>query len=96
MVVRMPRRNTRRRPRSTRLWWIWCTTDEGESRWVPENWIEKEGEQCVLLRPYTATELSVEEGETVTVEFEESSWGWATNESGQNGWVPLECLEGLA
>jgi hypothetical protein len=73
--------------------WIWCTTKGGESRWVPENWVEKEGDSCVLRRDYTATELSVEEGETLTVEFTEAEWGWATNESGQSGWVPLECLE---
>jgi hypothetical protein len=72
--------------------WIWCTTEGGESRWVPENWVQKEGEQCVLQRPYTATELSVEESETVTVLLMESGWGWVTNESGQSGWVPLECL----
>jgi len=72
--------------------WIWCNTEGGESRWVPENWVEKEGEQCVLQRPYTATELSVEEGERVTVLLMESGWGWVTNESGQSGWVPLEYL----
>jgi hypothetical protein len=75
--------------------WIWCTTDGSESRWVPEKWVEKEGDQCVLLRDYTTTELSVEEGETVTVEFEEAEWGWATNEGGKSGWVPLEYLEKL-
>jgi hypothetical protein len=72
--------------------WIWCTTEAGESRWVPESWVEKEGEYCVLQRPYTATELDVEEGEMVAVEFLESGWGWVTRESGQSGWVPLECL----
>ena len=72
--------------------WVWCTTEGGESRWVPENWVEKEGECCVLQRPYTATELNVEEGETVTVLLMESGWGWVTNESGQSGWVPLENL----
>jgi uncharacterized protein YgiM (DUF1202 family) len=34
----------------------------------------------------------VEEGEALTVLEVESSWGWATNESGDSGWVPLECL----
>jgi hypothetical protein len=72
--------------------WIWCTTEEGESRWVPENWVRKEGKECVLQRPYTATELSVEEGETVTVLLMESQWGWVTDESGRSGWVPLEWL----
>ena len=50
-------------------------------------------EQCVLQRDYTATELTVEEGETVTVLLMESGWGWATNESGQSGWVPLTHLQ---
>jgi uncharacterized protein YgiM (DUF1202 family) len=59
---------------------------------LPENWLEKEGEYCVLQRDYTATELCVDEGETVTVEFVESGWGWVTNESGRSGWVPLEHL----
>ena len=72
--------------------WIWCTTELGEARWVPESWVEKEGEYCVLQRDYTATELGVEEDETVTVLLVESSWCWATNESGQSGWVPLEYL----
>jgi len=54
--------------------------------------VEKGGQYCVLQRPYTATELSVEEGETVSVLLVESGWGWATSESGQSGWVPLECL----
>ena len=72
--------------------WMWCTTEGGETRWVPESWVENEGENCVLLRDYTATELSVEEGGTVTVLLMESGWGWATKESDQSGWVPLEYL----
>ena len=61
---------------------------------MPENWVEKDGQYCVLQRDYTATELNVDEGETVTVLLMESGWGWATNESGQSGWVPMECLGG--
>ena len=58
---------------------------------MPKNWVQKEGEYCLLQRSYTATELNVEEGETVTVLLTESAWGWVTNESGQSGWVQLEC-----
>jgi uncharacterized protein YgiM (DUF1202 family) len=63
---------------------------------VPENWVDREGDHCVLLRDYSATELSVQEGETVTVQFEESEWGWATNQNGKRGWVPLEYLQTLS
>jgi hypothetical protein len=76
--------------------WIWCTTDAGESRWAPENWVEKEGDHCVLRRDYTATELNVDGGETVTVELVESEWGWAKNEGRQSGWVPLQYLEPIS
>ena len=48
-----------------------------------------ERSRAPLLQPC----LILEEGETVTVLLMESGWGWATNESGQSGWVPLECLE---
>ena len=34
----------------------------------------------------------MEERQTVTALLTESGWGWATKESGQSGWVPLECL----
>ena len=58
-----------------------------------KNWVEVDGDLCVLQRDYTATELNVDEGETVTVLLMESGWGWAANESGQSGWVPLEYLD---
>jgi len=58
--------------------------------------VKNEGEFCVLQRDYAATELSVEQGETITVDFVESGWAWATKESGQSGWVPLEHLAFLA
>ena len=60
---------------------------------MPKNWVEVERDLCVLQRDYTATELSVEEGETVTVLLMESGWGWATNASGDSGWVPLDHLD---
>ena len=41
---------------------------------------------------HTATEPSVEEGETVAVLLTESDWGWATKQSCQSGRVPLEYL----
>ena len=73
--------------------WIWCTNDSGKSAWVPENWVEIEGDSCVMKRDYDSTELSVEAGEVLSVESEESGWAWATKEGRESGWVPLENLE---
>jgi hypothetical protein len=50
---------------------------------VPEKWVKNEGEFCVLQRDYAATELSVEDGDTVTVELMERGWGWAFEEEGR-------------
>jgi hypothetical protein len=75
--------------------WIWCTDSNGQSAWVPERWVEIEGDACVLQRDYVATELPVQEGEIVTVERIESGWGWGIRESGEQGWVPLANLSPL-
>jgi len=72
--------------------WIWGTNMAGRGGWVPENWVEIDGGSCVMKRDYNATELSVEVGEVLTVEFEESGWAWVTKEGGESGWVPLEHL----
>jgi hypothetical protein len=75
--------------------WIWCTNDSGQSGWVPETWVMLEGESCVLERDYTGAELSVDRGETISAEFVESGWAWATKENGESGWVPLDNLAPL-
>ena len=30
--------------------WIWCTNDSGKSTWVPESWVQIDGDSCVLRR----------------------------------------------
>lgn len=72
--------------------WLWCTDSASRAAWVPESWVQIEGDSCVLQRDYVATELPVEEGELVTVDLFESGWGWAARENGEQGWVPLENL----
>ncbi|GAG26280.1 unnamed protein product [marine sediment metagenome] len=73
--------------------WIWCTSSSGIGAWVPENWVQIEGDSCVMKRNYNGIELAVDVGEVVIVEFEESGWGWATKESGESGWALVEYLE---
>jgi hypothetical protein len=72
--------------------WIWCTAPSGKAAWVPERWGTLEGKFCILQRDYTATELSVVQGELLTAEAFESGWAWARNERGEWGWVPLTHL----
>jgi hypothetical protein len=73
--------------------WLWCTNQQGASRWVPEAFVEQRGATCVMLRDYDATELSVHVGEELVVEQETADWFWCTNCRGQSGWVPKENLD---
>jgi hypothetical protein len=72
--------------------WLWCTDEQGQSRWIPERYLEVRGDVAIALRAYDATELTVKEGERVTGGELESDWFWCISLDGQSGWVPLENL----
>lgn len=73
--------------------WLWCTKRDGESRWVPESYLERRGDTWIARRDYEATELSVNAGETLVMGAQESGWVWCTKPAGQSGWVPLDNIE---
>ena len=74
--------------------WVWCTKRDGNSRWVPEAYVERRDDTGVMRRDYEATELSVSVGEELVMgEEEESEWVWCTNRGGRSGWVPLDNIE---
>jgi hypothetical protein len=70
--------------------WVWCRSSAGESRWVPEAYLGRDGQ---VLRDYEATELTVKVGDRVTAVFAESGWLWCSSQSGQQGWVPQKVVE---
>lgn len=79
--------------------WVWCTNSAGESRWVPERFLQRQGDKGIALRDYEATELSVMSGEQVVMGYEESGWTWCVKisvraaQTIRQGWVPLACLD---
>jgi uncharacterized protein YgiM (DUF1202 family) len=74
--------------------WVWCTHDSnGKSGWVPEKYVERQGDQATALVAYDAKELAVQVGEELTATREESGWVWCTNQQSESGWVPLDNLE---
>jgi uncharacterized protein YgiM (DUF1202 family) len=73
--------------------WIWCTTARGKSGWTPKSYIQRDGDKGVTLRSYDATELSVTEGEELTIINEESGWFWCRTKDGHLGWVPKQSVE---
>jgi len=75
--------------------WVWCTNQGGESRWVPEKYVERKGDTGIARYDYEATELSVSVGEELVMGKGESGWIWCTNQKGQSGWVPADDVEKL-
>jgi uncharacterized protein YgiM (DUF1202 family) len=73
--------------------WIHCTDRRGKTGWVPEKYLELRDGKGVMKCDYYAGELSVEAGDPVTVEGEESGWAWCTNASGSKGWLPDKVIE---
>jgi uncharacterized protein YgiM (DUF1202 family) len=75
--------------------WVWCKDRKGRSGWVPQSFINSQGEQEAdqVTCDYSAAELSVHVGERVTLSYEEASWYWAANEDGYSGWVPAKCVQ---
>jgi hypothetical protein len=46
-----------------------------------------------MLRDYVSRELALEAGREVHGLFTESGWAWVRTPKGEEGWVPLDCLE---
>lgn len=73
--------------------WVWCTNHAGKSGWVPVSYLKIHGGRGRMLYDYNAIELTIHAGEVLVVHKTESSFHWATNENGQQGWVPTAHVE---
>jgi SH3-like domain-containing protein len=74
--------------------WLWCTTPDGRSGWVPQAFVKQEDNRAILLRDYDAVELTVSPGEMITVLERVAGWAWCRNAKGELGWVPNDCISG--
>jgi hypothetical protein len=73
--------------------WLWCIASTGREGWVPAAYLDSQNNKGLALRDYCAMELSVTEGEIVTILDEESGWYWCKNGAGMEGWVPVRCFD---
>jgi hypothetical protein len=69
---------------------VWCTNEQGISGWVPEKYLDRQGDRGIAQKDYSTAELTITVGEKVVLEREDSGWYWVTNQSDQSGWVPVE------
>jgi hypothetical protein len=72
--------------------WIWCINLQGEKRWVPDVYLQIDGNQGRLLKDYNARELAAQKGDAVTVLYQVNEWGWCIDSEGDEGWLPLDHL----
>jgi hypothetical protein len=72
--------------------WIWCTNDAGKSGWVADSFldIDADGQHATSKRDYDAIELTVNEGDRLTLLEETHGWYWVRNEQGTQGWIPVD------
>ena len=73
--------------------WVWCINHAGKSGWVPSAYVEIEGDRGRMLQDYNAIELTVHVGDVLTVHKTEGSFHLATDQKGQQGWVPVANVE---
>jgi hypothetical protein len=70
-----------------------CRNGEGNEGWVPERYLERNGEIGVARVDYSAVELTVSSGEILFLEQEVGGWFWARMEAGERGWIPAAHVE---
>ena len=70
--------------------WTWCTDQRGKSGWTPAEYLQPSLETgiAVALHDFTARELNIDIGDTVSLLQFQSGWYWASNAAGQEGWIP--------
>jgi hypothetical protein len=73
--------------------WVWCTEKDGNSGWIPANYLEIENNTARMRCDYNATELTAQIGDILNVLDEESSWYWCVTPRGSKGWIPKDNVE---
>ena len=70
--------------------WYWCRSSDGIEAWVPEAFMIIRGDSAQVTRNYNSSELSVEAGENVVIEYSTGGWAWCTNSKLERGWIPMD------
>ena len=70
--------------------WVWCTARDGRSGWTPRSWLTQSDGKWYANREFNAIELTVDPGEILKVDYEESGFVWVEKQDGKVGWVPCE------
>ncbi len=74
------------------LGWVFVTDKNDHKGWIYDKCLQIDNQTALIIKDYDATELTVTEGEFVTILNVEAGWAWARSANGSHGWVPLKNL----
>ncbi len=72
--------------------WLWCEGKYNNAAWIPKQFLQIQPGHTILNRTYDAKELSVEVGDVLNITEIINGFCMATNETGDQGWVPQKNL----
>jgi hypothetical protein len=72
--------------------WHWCENSEGVWSWIPEEYLDIDGEEGTVTTGYDTGELTVEPGEVFEHVAEVKYWTLC-RDGDRMGWIPTENLE---
>ena len=73
--------------------WFRCRAASGAEGWIPEAWLERDGDRATLRADYDATELELAAGDELAVRWAYGGWLWAGRKNGARGWVPARSVQ---
>ncbi|MFH2037061.1 MAG: SH3 domain-containing protein [Candidatus Zixiibacteriota bacterium] len=73
--------------------WIWCTNQNGASRWVPESILDIDSEIGIIKKDYSSIELTVEAGDMLEILEKDSGWCFCQTDLEDKGWIPMANLK---
>ena len=72
--------------------WVWCKGKNNKYSWEPKQYLIISIRKGRFKKDYNAMELSVIEGEELTLNEVINGFGMAEKENGTKGWVPMKNL----
>jgi len=69
--------------------WFWAKTASNEG-WISKHYFENRDLCTIIIKDYTAKEMSVKNGDNVKLIHEDCGWSWVENKTGEQGWIPSE------
>ncbi|NNG02072.1 MAG: ligand-binding protein SH3 [Desulfobacteraceae bacterium] len=75
--------------------WVWCEGANQNAAWVPDQYVDHDGDISVMDRNYNAMELTVRVDDILLVHDIVNGFAMAEKQDGKQGWVPMKHVEKL-